>query len=129
MENKKIKFKIFNKNSLKENNKANLPITIFVIGVIAICILTIFSFVFSIGKISSKNWGFELMEEVKVDLEKFYFYKNIGFSDEESAEKINARVLEEEIEGELEEYLIIKKSSGEIAKDRVLVTYKFALKR
>jgi hypothetical protein len=79
-----------------KNKKANLPITILVIGIVALCGLTILSFIISIKKFPSEEWGFELVEKVKIDLDKFYFYKNVGFIDEEAAEKINANFYSKE---------------------------------
>lgn len=88
------------KKILKEK-KADIPITILVLGVLIICVLAIVSFVISKNKNEKNLLGVEVIEAVNSDAEKFYFYRNLGFSNEEAAEKINAT-----IEGN---YLIIRR--------------------
>ena len=58
--------------------------------VVAICILSIFSFINSTNKVQSNHVGIGLIEEINSDVEKFYFYLNAGFSEEEAAEQIEA---------------------------------------
>ncbi len=93
---------------ITKNKKADIPVTILVIGIVAVCVLAIISFVIS-G--SSNQTGVEAFEEIDSYVEKFYFYLNAGFSEEEalekvSAEKISGKNLEMKIE---ENNLIIKK--------------------
>ena len=38
--------------------------------------------------------GVELIEEINADVEKFYFYLNAGFSEDEAAEKIGAEIVD-----------------------------------
>ena len=79
-----------------KNKKADVPITILVIMVVAICILAILSFVNSRNRVQSSPLGIELIEEINSDVEKFYFYLNLdgGFSKEEAAEKIGAEIID-----------------------------------
>jgi hypothetical protein len=94
----------------KMNKKADVPVMVLVIGVVAICSLAIFSFI-AAKKIIEENSlenGLYLFEQVYSDLEKFYFYSNeeIGFSESDSAKMIGAEI----IDGNL----IIKKGAGGI---------------
>ncbi len=88
------------KKILKEK-RADIPVTILVLGVLVICALAIVSFIVSKNKSEENPLGIETIEAVNSDFEKFQFYKNLGFSNEEAAEKINAT-----IEGN---FLVIKK--------------------
>ncbi len=82
-------------NNLKTmNKKANIPITILVIGVVAICILTMGSFAFSKIKLD-KDSGIGYFEDIQSDIEKFYFYMNIGDDVFVAAEKIGAEINED----------------------------------
>lgn len=71
------------------NKKANIPITILVIGVVAICILAIGSFVVSNIKLS-ENSNIGYFEKIQSDLEKFYFYINAGVGPSIAAGNIGA---------------------------------------
>ena len=71
-----------------KNKKGDVPITLLVLGVVAICGLTILSFIVSGTNISESfvNSGLGIFEEIYSAEEKFYFYENInydGFSDGE----------------------------------------------
>ncbi len=78
------------KTKFIKNKKADVPITILVIMIVAICILAIFSFIGSRNRVQSSPLGVELIEEINSDVEKFYFYLNVGFPKNEAAEKIDA---------------------------------------
>ncbi len=74
-----------------QNKRADVPVMVLVIGVIALCILAILSFI-SVG--SKEDYlGVELIEEIHSDVEKFYFYKNTNFPDGEAAQKIDAEII------------------------------------
>ena len=75
---------------IKLNKRADIPVTILVIEVLVICSLTILSFVTSIYLDKTYPLGTELFEEIHSNVEKFYFYLNIGDSKEIAAEKIGA---------------------------------------
>ena len=76
-----------------KNKKADIPITILVIMIVAACILAILSFFVSITKVEKNYLGVELINGINTDIEKFYFYLNAGFSEDEAAEKIDAEVV------------------------------------
>ena len=80
------------KTKFIKNKKADVPITILVIMIVAICILAILSFLNSRNRVQSNPLGVELIEEINSDVEKFYFYLNLnaGFSEDEAADKIDA---------------------------------------
>lgn len=73
--------------SLLKNKKADIPITILVIGVLAICALAIFSF-YSANRIFKKNFdSIDVVEEILITKEKISLYEeNLGFTPEETKE-------------------------------------------
>lgn len=74
-----------------QNKKADIPITILVIGVFAICVLAIISFINSESQKSIL--GIEVIEEIHANVENFNFYLNNGFSKEEAAQEIGAEII------------------------------------
>jgi len=99
-----------------KNKKGDVPVTVLVIGIIAVCALAIFSFIISDKFfVNDNSLGIELFEQIHSDIEKFEFYRNIGDSDEIAAGKINA-----EIQG----------SSLNITKEEanILIEYKYIIK-
>lgn len=80
-----------------KNKKADIPITILVIMIVAISVLAILSFVGSITKVKLNYLGVELIKGINADIEKFYFYLNAGFSEDEAAEKIGAKVIDNKL--------------------------------
>jgi len=74
------------------NKKADIPITILVLGVFVICALAITSFMIFKVDGSRDSLGIELFQEINTDMEKFNFYQNIGFPLIQSADKINATI-------------------------------------
>jgi hypothetical protein len=85
------------KNKLIKNKKADIPITILTIMVVAICILAILSFIDSGKKYEPDYSGVGLIEEINSNVEKFYFYLNVGFSEDEAAEKIGAEIINNQL--------------------------------
>jgi hypothetical protein len=77
--------------SIIKNKKGDIPITILVIGVVAICILAIFSFYFSDRKIKEDLNNIGIIEEAAVMKEKISFYRNLGFTEEEIAEEFGIK--------------------------------------
>jgi len=73
------------KNLLK-NKRGDIPITIFVVGVLAICTLAIFSFYFSDRNVKNSLSSVGIIEEILVIKEKIFLYRNLGFSEEEVTE-------------------------------------------
>jgi len=74
------------------NKKADIPITILVLGVFVICALAITSFMIFKVEGSRDSLGIELFQEINTDMEKFNFYQNSGFPSIQSADKINATI-------------------------------------
>jgi hypothetical protein len=69
----------------KKNKRGDVPVMILVIGVVMICVLTIFSFVAfksSLDKASLES-GIYLLEQAHSDLEIFHFYQK--FYDDNTA--------------------------------------------
>ena len=79
MKNKKQKNKKFFENDffLRKNRRANIPITILVVGVLLICGLALLSFSFAIGEVNELS-AVSVLEKIKIKKEKIEFYKNIG---------------------------------------------------
>ena len=74
------------------NKKADIPITILVLGVFVICALAITSFMIFKVEGSRDSLGIELFQEINTNMEKFNFYQNSGFPSIQSADKINATI-------------------------------------
>jgi len=69
------------------NKKASVPIAILVIGVIAICSLTIISFLFS-PTFNQYPMNMKIFEDIYSDIEEFNFYLNVGLSKEEAIKNL-----------------------------------------
>jgi hypothetical protein len=69
--------------------QGDITIMILVIGVFAVCSLALLSFYYSDIKVKNSFVGIELMENINVEIEKYYFYKNLGIEDEEIKEIMN----------------------------------------
>ena len=71
------------KNLLK-NKRGDIPITILVIGVLAICTLTIFSFYLSKRDVEDDFSSVDVIEKILVTKEKISLYEeSFGFAQEE----------------------------------------------
>ncbi len=75
-----------------QNKKADVPVMILVLGVVAICALAIVSFIGVELEATRDPLGVELVEEIYSDVEKFYFYKNLEFTNQESVDMVNQDV-------------------------------------
>jgi hypothetical protein len=74
------------KNLLK-NKRGDIPITIFVIGVLAICILAIFSFYSSSKSVKDDFSSLSAIEKVLITKEKISFYnESLEFTQEQMKE-------------------------------------------
>ena len=80
-----------------KNKKADIPITILVIGVLAICTLAILSFFLSDRIVKNKFVVLDAVEEAKIMKEKISFYNNTGMSQEEIGKIIGIK--EDNIQG------------------------------
>ncbi|MBS3086722.1 hypothetical protein J4422_03405 [Candidatus Pacearchaeota archaeon] len=68
---------------MTKNKRGDIPVTILVMGVVAICILAIVSFYIS-DRDAKKGFDIELVEKAAVIGEKISFYKeSLEFSEEE----------------------------------------------
>lgn len=66
------------------NKRGDIPITILVIGILAICTLAIFSFYFSDRSVKSGLNSVDVIEKVLVTKEKISLYEeSFGFTQEE----------------------------------------------
>ena len=84
------------KNLLK-NRHGDIPITILVIGILAICALAIFSFYFSDRSVKTGFSSVDVIEKVLVTKEKISFYnKSLEFTQEEIEEIFG---IQEDIQG------------------------------
>ena len=71
------------RTKLIKNKRGDIPITILVIGVLAICGLAIFSFYTSSQKVKSGFDSIGVVNRAVVDMQKISLYKELGFSDSE----------------------------------------------
>jgi len=62
---------------LIKNKRANIPITILVLGVLLLCGLAILSFSFSINEVNDLS-SVSVLEEIKIQKDKMEFYNNTG---------------------------------------------------
>ncbi|MDP2628751.1 MAG: hypothetical protein Q8P15_02550 [Nanoarchaeota archaeon] len=73
-----------------KNKKGDIPITILVLGIVAVCILAIVSFYASSWKVQ-KNFDIQIVEEINLIKEKADFYSNLGFTKEEIDSALNIK--------------------------------------
>ena len=113
------------KTKFLKDKKADIPITILVLGVLAICALTIISFIISSKSFNkSDSSGVEIFEEIHTDVEKFYFYLNADFSKQEAVELVN-QPMEVEVDSPEKSNLILdgNRLIMERSNDFILVRY------
>ena len=70
------------KRRLIKNKKANIPITLLVIGVFGLCSVAILTFFISDLEISNSFIGVDILHKVNSILDEYSFYKNQGVSQE-----------------------------------------------
>ena len=87
-----------------KNKKGDIPITILVIGVVAVCALALLSFLSSGFNIEQSFIGMTLMEEMNSKIDQYSFYKNVGLSEDEINEILNVQ------EGSAGKYLYIEEN-------------------
>jgi hypothetical protein len=73
---------------LIKDKKADIPITLLVLGVFLVCIFVITSFYLSDKKTERFFVGTGLIEEMNSEIEKYYFYQNIPDFREDEIRKI-----------------------------------------
>lgn len=65
-----------------KNKRGDVPITVLVLGVIAVCLLAIVSFFVSSMEMK-KNFDIEVVKEAKLIREKIDLYQKLGFTQPE----------------------------------------------
>ncbi len=65
------------------NKRGDIPITILVIGVFAICGLAMISFFLSVNNQKAGFENIRVIEEIKFENEKYLFYEALGLSESE----------------------------------------------
>jgi len=98
------------------NKKADLPVTILVIGVVLICGLALFSFLASGFKTGQSLLGISQIEEINEKIDEYHFYKNMGLSEEKIIEALEIE------DGEIS---IEKTSPNIFKKERFLFSVKY----
>lgn len=99
-----------------KNKKGDIPVTILVIGVFAICSLALLTFFISDFKISNSFVGLDVMEKMNAQIDEYNYYQMRGVSNE----KIQTyyRLIEEDGK----KYLYLEKySSGIFGKEKTLL--------
>lgn len=92
-----------------KNKKADIPVTILVIGVFAICTLAILSFKFMDIKTTKGFYeSIEGIEEMNSQIQKYYFYKNAGIEDLDIEKFLSIKEGYIEVEKEIDDVSIIK---------------------
>jgi hypothetical protein len=110
--------------------KADIPIVILVIGVIALCSLTLLNLFVSESRVVGSFYGVSLMHGLSLDIDKYNFYKNLGLSDEEINSKMNILV---DTEGQRYFYAEEKKTFVELGlgtdwtKEKIVFSVKYIL--
>lgn len=107
------------------NKKADITITILVIGVVAICALALLSFLSSSFKHEQSFIGVAQMEEMGSKIQQYNFYKSQGISENELKELLDIK------EDEDGEYLHLEKKSSKFLfwKDEFLFSVKYIIPR
>jgi len=75
----------------KMNKRGDIPVTILVIGVLAICTLAVLSFFLSDRIVKNDFIVIETIERASILKEKILFYNNIGMSQEEIGKLIEIK--------------------------------------
>jgi hypothetical protein len=78
---------------LMTNKKADIAITIFVLGVVALCIYALVTFYLSSNNVNKNIVRTSVMEQINTKIEQYAFYKNTGeFTDDEIANILGVQV-------------------------------------
>lgn len=77
-----------NKIKLISGKKADIPVMILVIGIIAICALTLLSFFITESRMIGFFSGVSNMQELSSGIDKYHFYKNAGISENNIKNKL-----------------------------------------
>lgn len=63
------------------NKRGDIPVTVLVLGVFAVCTMALFSFAYSNFKIGNSFVGLDLVEKINSKYDEYSFYKTLGFDD------------------------------------------------
>lgn len=74
-----------------KSKKGDIPITILVIGIIAICVMAIGSFAIFDSKTKSDLNSAGVVEKAAVNLDKILLYENLGFDQAEVETLLNVQ--------------------------------------
>tara|TARA_Y100000034_G_scaffold101437_1_gene125754 strand:- start:540 stop:875 length:336 start_codon:yes stop_codon:yes gene_type:complete len=107
-----------------KNKHGDIPVTILVIGVFAICIMAIFSFFYSTSNIKENFVGIGLIENINSIEEEIRFYESIEKTPKEIIGFLDGDAVVDE---DNKDYYIIKKDYGE--DKNVSVEYKVRIKK
>ncbi len=103
-------------NFVSRNKKGDIPVTILVIGVFAVCSLALLTFFISDFKITNSFVGLEVMEKMNAQIDEYKYYRSEGVSEG----KIQGyyRILEENGRS----YLYLEKYSSDLfGKEKILL--------
>ena len=73
------------------NKRGNIPITILVIGIVAICGLALLSFFSSSFNLEQSFTNVPVIEELNVKIAEYNFYKAKGISEAQITEALNIK--------------------------------------
>lgn len=74
-----------------KNRRGDIPITILVLGVVAICAFAIISFFLADTSAKTGFDGTRIVEKANIDAEKIKVYGQLGFSDAEIQKEFNIK--------------------------------------
>ncbi len=61
---------MMNHRSMIRDKRGDIPLTVLIVGVFGVCILALFSFIYSINKINKSFVGVDLMEKANEQIER-----------------------------------------------------------
>jgi len=99
---------------LKQKKATSIPIMVLVIGALVIFTFAIISFIKNMSSTRSTSLDLEPLKETYIDLTGFYFYKNLGESNDNALNEILES--DEDISADLKDnYLTISRSKGSVS--------------
>lgn len=110
-----------------KDKHGDIPIVVLVIGVFLVCTMAVGSFYLFGNKIKANSVGIRLIERANADADKYYFYENIGKTDEEIE---NILKIQRDEEGNKYIYLEEKSAKGFLEvfrKEKIILSVKYYL--
>lgn len=99
---------------INQKKATSIPIMVLVIGALVVFTFAIISFVTNLSSTRSTSLDLEPLKETYIDLAGFYFYSNLGQSNEEAVSKINSPESGKSVKLE-KDYLTISRSKGSVS--------------